>query len=291
MSTRRLLVTHHAPDLDAISAVWLLKRFVAQDFADAKVGFVNPGETIALEEAEHYGAQLHEVVHVDTGFGEFDHHQPERAMQRVCATSLVYDYACKIHPDLKDDEALALLVEHVNQVDHFEEIYWPDSSAPRNLLMIQDLIKGCELTDPHDDESQLYFGFACLEKAYAVLTQHCSAQKIISEKGQEFQVKAGKCLAIETSNDDTIKLAQKMGCVLVVRKDPKLGIIRVKVRPDADLTLHALADRVKALDPGANWFFHGSGKMLLNGSSKDRIQKPSKLLLEQMVTVIKELYG
>jgi len=55
--------------------------------------------------------------------------------------------------------------------------------------------------------------------------------------------------------------------------------------------LHALADKVKTLDPGANWFFHGSGKMLLNGSSKDRIQKPSKLLLEQMITTIKELYG
>ncbi len=277
--------------MDAISAVWLLKRFVAQDFADAKVAFVNPGETIALEEAEHYGAQLHEATHVDTGFGEYDHHQPERAMQRICATTLVYDHACKIHPELKEDGALALLVEHVNQVDHFEEIYWADSSAPRNLMMIQDLIKGCELTEPHDDESQLYFGFACLEKAYAVLVQHCKAQEIIAQKGQEFNIKAGKCLAIETSNDDTIKLGQKMGFVLVVRKDPKLGIVRVKVRPDADLMLHALAEKVKIADPAAHWFFHGSGKMLLNGSTKDRDQKPSKLLLEQMVTIIKELYG
>ncbi len=291
MSNRLLIVTHHAPDLDAIASVWLLKRFAAQDFADARVGFVNPGATITLEEAEEHGSQLHEVTHTDTGFGEFDHHQPERAMLRVCATSLVYDHVCKIHPELHDDKALQILVEHVNQVDHFEEIFWPASSEPRNLLMIQDLIKGCELTDPHDDESQLYFGFACLEKAYAILTLHCGAKKIIAEKGQEFTIKAGKCLAIETSNDDTIKLGQKMGYVLVVRKDPKIGIMRVKVRPDADLELTALAAKVKTADPTANWFFHGSGKMLLNGSVKDHDQKPSRLLLEQMVTFIQELYG
>lgn len=291
MPNRRLIVTHHAPDLDAITSVWLLKRFVAQDYADARIAFVNPGDTITLQEAEEYGAQLHEVTHTDTGFGEFDHHQPERARQRVCATSLVYEHACGIHPELRDDEALQILVEHVNQVDHFEEIFWPESSTPRNIFTIQELIKGCELTDPHNDESQLYFGFSCLEKAYAALGQHVKAKNIISGEGREFFIKVGKCLAIETSNDETIKIAQKLGYQLVIRKDPKLGIIRIKVRPDAQLTLERLAEKVKQLDPQANWFYHGSGKMLLNGSIKDRDQSPSKLTLDHMITTIEELYG
>jgi len=291
VSNRRLIVTHHAPDLDAITAVWLLKHFVAQDYADARIAFVNPGNTITLQQAQEYGAQLHEVTHTDTGFGEFDHHQPERAKQRVCATSLVYEHACSIHPELRDDEALQILVEHVNQVDHFEEIYWPESSTPRNIFTIQELIKGCELTDPHDDESQLYFGFSCLEKAYAALGQHVKAKNIIVDDGREFLIKAGKCLAIETSNDETIKVAQKLGYQLVIRRDPKLGIIRIKVRPDAQLNLDVLADKVKQIDTEASWFYHGSGKMLLNGSTKDRDQHPSKLSLEQVTALIQELYG
>jgi hypothetical protein len=291
VSNRRLIVTHHAPDLDAIGSTWLLKRFASQDFADARIAFVNPGDTITLEAAEEYGAQLHEVTHVDTGFGEFDHHQADKAKLRVCASSLVFDYLCKLHPELAEDEALKILIEYINQIDHFEEIFWPEAKEHRPLFMIHELIKGHEQTDPHNDESQLYFGFQCLNNAYAIITQHVSAEKIIKEKGQEFMIKAGKCLAVLTSNDDTIKLAQKYGYILVIRKDPKLGAIRIKIRPDAEFDLDQLYDQIKTIDQTGTWFYHGSGKMLLNGSTKDRNQKPSPLSLEQVVEMVKGLYG
>lgn len=288
---RRLIVTHHAPDLDAICSVWLLKKFASQDYADARVAFVNPGANITLNEAEEYGAQLHEVTHVDTGSGEFDHHQPAKAVLHICASSLVFDYLCTQHPDLKDDEALKILIEYAIQIDHFEEIYWPEAKEHRSLFMLHELIKGHELTDPHNDESQLYFGFACLENAYAVMTQQIKAEQIVAEKGQEFEIRFGKCLALNTSNDDTIKLAQKQGYMLVIRKDPKLGSIRIKIRPDAKFDLSELYSQIKTLDQTGTWYFHGSGRMLLNGSTKDRNQKPSPLSLKQVVEMIIALYG
>ena len=286
-----MIVTHHAPDLDAITATWLLKRFHAQKFAEALIGFVNPGEKISLEEAEELGCQLHEITYVDTGYGDFDHHQPERAMQRVCATTLVFDYLCETYPDKKTDVALKSIVEMVNSIDHFEEVLWPEPDSERYLFMIHELIRGHEFTDPHNDDSQMHFGFQCLDNVYATLTQYHKAKNVIKNKGKELTLRAGRGLVLETRNDDTIKIAQRMGYVLVARKDPKLGHIRIKARPDADLVLDELYQKIKTIDKDGTWFFHGSGKMLLNGSQKNHNQQPSPINAEQLVILIKEIYG
>ena len=298
MSDRKLIVTHHAPDLDAIAAVWLLKNFDTIRYGTAKVAFVDPGERISLEDCEkNFNCQLHEVTHVDTGLGKFDHHQPEKAQRDVCASSLVYDYICQRYPDQQQDQALAAIVQHVTMVDHFGEIYWPEAKEDRFIFTLHSLIHGHEFVNLHDDYSQLNFGLQALNYAYAAMVQRYKAKSIIQEKGQEFGIAAGPCLALETRNDDTIKLAQQEGYMLAVRKDPTQGVIRIKVRPDArnpdgsDFDLKALAERIIPLDPQARWFYHASGKMLLNGSVKDRKQKASKFSLQEIVALIKEVYG
>lgn len=289
--TRRLIVTHHAPDLDAMGAVWLLKRFDAQHFADARVAFVDPGTTITLEAAEEYGNQLHEVTHVDTGLGEFDHHQPDRGQLRLSATALVYDHVCQLHPELKTEVALAKLVDFITGTDHFEDIYWPESGEMRGMLMLQELVRGLEYVDPHNDESQLHFGLQCLDCAYALIKEYVIAQDIIESKGEVFTLPViGKCLAIESKNDTCVKLAQKQGFMVVIRKDPKEGHLRIKARPDAPLDLKPLADKIKSLDTVGSWYYHPSGKMLINGSRKHRNQHASPLALAQVVTLLKETY-
>lgn len=288
---RALIVTHHAPDLDACTSTWLLKRFDAQHYADAKIAFVNPGEVITLEEAEEQGCQLHEVTHVDTGFGKFDHHQPDRGHEYISATSLVYDHLLKIHPEYVHDQALKTLVDFVTEIDHFGEVDWPDADSLRYSFMIHELIRGMEFTHPHNDESQIYFGFQCLENVYATLTQHLKAIEILDLEGVEIQLKDGKALALETRNDDTIKLAQKRGYDLVIKKNPEQGNIRIKARPDSNFNLKELAEEIAKIDTKGTWFFHGSGKMLINGSSKHREQVPSPLSLDQVVTLVKQLYA
>ncbi len=285
---RHLIVTHHAPDLDAVGAVWVLKRFDSQHFADAKVLFVNPGETLSLEEAEAHDCQLHQVTHVDTGLGEFDHHQPDRGQQMLSATLLVWQHVCKVHPDLVDDQALAEIARFTTEIDHLGEVFWPEADNPRYGFMIHELIRGIEFTDPHDDDSQLAFGLKCLDAAYANLTQHFTALQILLESAERFELPAGQGLAAETSNDDIIKLAQKQGVVLVIRKDPKLGNARIKVRPDADFNLDKVAEAVRKADTQGSWYYHPSGKMLINGSRKHRNQVPTPLSLAQIVSIVKE---
>lgn len=294
MTPRKLLVTHHAPDLDAVGAVWIFKRFDTQHFGHAKVAFVNPGQTILEAERAELNIPADQVVHVDTGGGEFDHHQPERGKQFISATSLVYDYVCGVHPELEDDQVLKTIVDFVTEIDHFGEIYWPEASHTRYAFMLPELLNGIESTDPHDDDSQLQFGLKGLDYAYGQLTQLLKATSLIEEKGQtftfEYQDRTIEALAIETENDATIKVAQKQGYELVVRKDPQAGNARIKARPDTEFDLAPVRDIILQQDTTGSWFYHASGKMFLNGSGKHRNQTPSPLTLPELITCIKEAY-
>jgi hypothetical protein len=291
VETKKLLVTHHAPDLDAVGSVWLFKRFSPELFADAKVAFVNPGETITRTAAEILGFDLQDVTHVDTGLGEFDHHQPDRAVQPICAASLVFDNLSQSFPHLQNDAALRTLVEYINDVDHFGEIHWADSSHWRYSLMIHELLHGLEFQNPYDDEALLQFGTQCLDAAYSSLKQNLKAYEVIAHNGVEFELSAGIGLGLETSNDDTIKIAQKQGYIVVVRKDPKLGNIRIKARPDSSIDLRKMYDLLCDKDPNSTWYYHNSGKMLLNGSHKHRNQIATKLSLEEVVRMLRDCYG
>jgi hypothetical protein len=287
---KKLIVTHHAPDVDAIGSVWLLKRFDAQHYADAHVSFVDPGSQIDPSEAERLGFQMHQVVHVDTGLGEFDHHQPERGHEYICASSLVYNHICKIHPELVRDQSLKQVVSYITEIDHFGEIHWPEASSLRYCFMFHELLEGFEGVDPHDDDSQLQFGIHCFDCAYNSIKETLQAQEEV-EKGTQFELPMGKCLGMETRNDHAIKFAQKAGYVVVVRKDPKTGEIRIKARPDFDIDLKAAHEAISKIDNIGSWYYHPSGKMLLNGSRKQRSQRPSPLTLPQVIEVLKSKYA
>ena len=265
-----------------------LKRFETQKYADAKIAFVNPGETISIDLAHELGFELHDVTHVDTGLGRFDHHQPDRAGKQTCATSLVFEYICSRQKDLENNQALQIISDFITEIDHFGEIYWHNAGDYKYTMMIHELIRGVEFTDPHDDDSQMQFGLKCLDSAYAALTQQVKAKEIIEEKGQSFKIGSVKCLALETRNDDTIKVAQKQGFELVIKKDPKQGNIRIKLRPDSKVDLKNLHMAVTKADTVGHWFYHNSGKMLINGSQKHTNQTPSPLTLEEVVKLAKE---
>jgi len=287
---RKLIVTHHAPDLDAIGASWLLKTFDAQHYSNAKFAFVNPGSTVDPSEALKLEISPDDVTHVDTGLGRFDHHQPERGHDHSSAASLVYEYLCQLHPTLEEDQALETLVGFITEIDHFEEIYWPEADHYRYNFMLHEIIRGLEFVELHDDDSQLHFGFTCLDGIYSSLKQHLKAKDILRDKAEYFQIKLGKCMAVETRNDDTLKLAQKYGAIIAIRKDSSAGHIRIKARPDAKLDLKELADEITLVDPTGTWYYHPGGKMLINGSRKHHNQKPSSLSLAQVIELVKKVY-
>lgn len=283
-----LLVTHKAPDLDAIASVWLLTRFDAQHFAGSRIAFVPAGQTITDEAAARLGYLPTQVTHVDTGMGKFDHHQQARAGREYSAAKLIYDYLLEIHPDLKHDEALKLMVDHFLDVDHFGEAFWPDANHPRYQFMLHHLLTGMDSTQLDSDNNQVDLGCRLLDFVYASMKHFVTSQQKLTE-GETFDLKTGgKGFALLTNNDEVIATAQKAGYQLAIVKSEKTGHIRIKARPDAPFDLKPVYDEILQKDPIGTWYYHLSGKMLLNGSKKNSQQVASPLSLAEVVAIVRK---
>ena len=109
------------------------------------------------------------------------------------------------------------------------------------------------------------------------------------KKGFIFQSYLGKSLAIETKNEETIKLALKKGFSLVVRRHPDAGFTRIKTLPDKKLSLKPVYEKIIKIDKKGSWFFHISGHMLLNGSSGNPKLIPTSLSLNKIIEIIKSV--
>lgn len=313
----KIITTHKASDLDAVASSWMIKRFLP-GWENAEIRFVPAGQKLAgkyIKEGEVIervelpeGTDVADIIHVDTGMDSLDHHQI--ASDDVCATSLAFDYALKNNPDLAKNEnkveALKRIVNYAVDDDHFQEVFWINPTADVYDFSIVGLLKGVKMLYPQDDTSVVAFGFDALDAAYHYFQERIWAEKEIKEKGKEFETRWGKGLAVETQNDEVLKLAQLMGYVVTVRKDPETGNVRIKARPNkrtnpqhstansnefnsVDVDFTPVYEKLKEMDPSASWYLHISKRMLLNGSSKNPEMKGSLLTLEQVIEVLQNI--
>ncbi len=303
----KIIVAHSSPDWDAITSVWILKRFLS-GWENAKVMFVLAGERVSpLKKDQKDPVELignDEVIHVDTGLGPLDHHQTSD--QNVSAASLCWEYVQRISPSVNSEqaisneknkqkmEAIERIVKWVVELDHFKEVFWENPASDRYELGLYGLLEGLMLTKPNDNSYYVEFGMLCLDAELANFENRIFAEKEIKEKGKEFTTKWGKGIGIETINDASIKLAQKMGFAIVVKRDPRKGFVRIKATPykegvtkDVDLTL--VYEKLHKMDPQASWYLHVSKKMLLNGSAKNPKMIPTTLSLDEIVKVVEAI--
>src|SRR5207249_767875 len=117
-------------------------------------------------------------------------------------------------------------------LDHFQEVFWPDADADYHEFNLFGLLEGLKFEKPDQDSLYVEKGMEWLDMMAHNFENRIWAEKEIKEKGKEFETRFGKGLAIETVNGATVKLAQKLGYVVVVRKDPRKGNVQVKARPE-----------------------------------------------------------
>jgi hypothetical protein len=282
-----LLVTHENPDMDAIGACWLFTRFGGKRFDGVDYYFVHAGDVIDRDTLAAKSLSESEVIHVDTGLGPFDHHQPDNTA-RDSATLRVYDYLAGLSAEVSEDEALKRLVGLVNETDHFAAYYWPEPDKDRYVFMLEEVLAGLRSSEHFTDKEVVSLGMLCFDGAYTSMKIKVRAEQDLGLKGIEFESLWGKGLAIENKNDEVIKLAQKKGFVVVVRKDEVTGAIRIKTAPDPEMNLEAVYEHIKTMDSEGTWYYHPSGHMLLNGSRKNQGQVPTKLSLEEVVELVKK---
>ncbi len=273
----KTIVTHIGPDLDAITSTWLAKTFLP-GWEEAAIAFVPAGTTLNKMEPDSNP----DILHVDTGFGKFDHHQ---TAEDTCASILVYE---EIKATQGADPVLERMVRVVNDVDHFREVFYPNAAADYWEFWMVGQIDGWRLIHAENPLRIMELGFASLDGVYKVMLNKMWAEKEL-ENATEFPIRWGKAAAFETVNDEVIHQAQKRGFALVIRKDPKKGYVRIKTLPKETIDITPLYEKLKEADPKATWFLHASRHMVLNGSAKNPEMKPSSLTLQQLIDVTKEV--
>lgn len=278
----KTIVTHFSPDVDAMCSVWLVKKFMP-GFSGAETTFVPAGKTLFDKKVD---ADC-DVVHVDTGFGRFDHHQDNR---NTCASKLVFEYLVKNKLVRESQEkALKRMVGIINEIDHFRQIYWPQATNDRYEFSLDGIVDGVRLLYPRESAKMLELGLEMLEAIFRQFSNKVWAEDIIKKEGKEFSSPWGKALGLDTTNDEAVHLAQKMGYSIVVRKDPRKDYVRIKGVPGKKIDFTKLYEILKDKDKSATWFLHASKHMVLNGSTKNPEMKPTKLSLEEIIKIIKSL--
>ncbi len=274
----KTIVTHISPDLDAITAVWLIQKYLP-GWEDAAVKFVPAGSTLDNKSPD----ENPDIIHVDTGMGKFDHHQSDAF---TCASQLVFNFiAGDGCVPQKDRVALEKLILLEVEFDHFRDFFFPDPASDRYNIMLHELIEGLKPVI-QDDYELVNYASRLLEAALQNFKNKIAAEEEI-KKGFIFDSKWGKTLIMTTASAEASKLAMKTGYKLIITKDPKRGYVRIKCPPLKNLDLTELYDKVKKIDSKANWFLHASKKMLINGSSKNPRMVPSSLSASQLIEIVK----
>ena len=301
----KIIVTHMSPDWDAITSVWLIKKYLA-GWQEADVKFVPAGQrlnnlklrTKNLEQNDPIETSGEdEVIHVDTGLGPLDHHQTQD--KNVSAASRTWDYVQSQFREAHDkltpehNEAVSRIVKVVVDIDHFGEVFWHDAASDIYEFSLLGVLEGLKYEKPGQDPLYLKFGINCLNALTAEFENRIWAEREIREKGIKFETSMGKGIGFETLNDTVLKLAQKMGYQLVVRKDPRKGYVRIKTLPDQEgkkgIDLTNVYHQLSKMDPDATWFLHVSKKMLLNGTPKNPKMVPTKLTLREIIRVLEQI--
>jgi len=296
----KIIVTHTAPDMDAVTGVWILKRFLP-GWKDAEVKFVPAGSRLPSSRANELTDPIekigdNEVIHVDTGLGPLDHHQT--ADDKVCGASRAWDYVRENSSEFKSPEdsdkivnreqAISRMIQVVVDVDHFKEVFRPEPSADYHDFSVIGILDGLKLLKPDSDLYYVEFISEALDGLLRDFENKIWAEKEIEGNSTPFETVWGKGLGMETINDDVIKTAQLQGFAVVVRKDPRKGYVRIKANPQFDIDLTNIYEQLKKMDPDATWFLHVSRKMLLNGTPKNPKMVPTKLFLDQIISVLKK---
>lgn len=237
-----------------------------------------------------------DILHVDTGMGMLDHHQTG---EDTCAAKRTLEFVLQAqNSKLKvqnygknynfSEEALERLVEVVNDIDHFREVYFPNPAADYYDFNLVAILDGLKLLYSPDNDRILETGLICMDGIYKTFQNKVWAERELKEKGVPFKTRWGKGLGIESVNDEAVRLAQKTGYVLAVRKDPKKEFVRIKALPESSADLTNCYHELKKLDPKATWFLHAGKKMLLNGSVKNPESIPSTLTLKEIIDVLRK---
>ena len=259
------IVGHLAPDLDCLTAIWILVRFGGA--AQAELEFVPAGRTWQDRPADADPL----VVHVDTGGGRFDHHQ--RQARNLCAAELVRR---AIAPQ---DPALERMVRQVCQIDN--------ATAPareQGFFNITSLIAGYNLLFPNKPHHVAYAMFPNLDAWHEHEARQIRLEAAFARR-LEFETPWGLGIAMESDDGGSSRLAYRYGAVLYAYRDGH-GWMGIAAQSRSNVDLTPVYQDLRKVDASADWYLHPNHRLLLCGSATAPPRVPSRLTLRELVDVI-----
>jgi len=151
------------------------------------------------------------------------------------------------------------------------------------------VLEGFKRVGSEEDTSYriIDFGFKALDGTWKILQEKVKAEKEL-EKGQEFETRWGKAIALETRNDGVLFLGEKKGYCLVARLDTKNNHLKIYARWDKKVDLTKAYQEFKKRDSEPKWFLHISKAILMNGTLSQPEYKPTKFSLEEIIEILKK---
>jgi len=289
-----MIVTHINPDFDAITGVWLLKRFFVT-FRDEPIVFVNTGnpDPDLLENASAV---------VDTGKLDlplrwrFDHHHlPGNDANDTCATMQVFERMCELWIDIKH---LKPLVDLIFAGDTGRS----EANASRELGL-HALLSGYKAwfseQNPDTrltDEAILAYGFGLLDTLEVRLRHQAKARAELEEK-VVYKSDDGLVWAIRHGSQGSTFAAYEEGArVVVFEGEPvevqggttfPVGIMRAGEWNEPHVG--ELAERV-AVKPFSKeigrWFRHNAGFFAGRGTPKAPVFEPVEIDIAALAEAI-----
>ncbi len=274
----KTIVTHLSPDLDAVTAVWLVKTYFP-GWEEAEIAFVPVESTLNNLPPD----DDKNIIHVDTGGGKYDHHGTSKktsASRLVFEQLLEYDCVKK-----KDRLAIERIVEYVTFIDNFQEVELPEADADIYDFCPHQLIFSIRSLIPDDHKLTEFFTHILVAMLSAMKTKISAEEDIAA--GMVFESKWGKTIAMESKNEEAVKLALKKNFMVALRKDPQRGFLKIKINPFIKENMSALFEILIKRDPNAHWSLQGNGHIIINGSSRKPNSVATKLTLNDVIEIIK----
>lgn len=258
-----MIVTHVSPDLDCIVATWLLKRFCGME--DAEIKFMKFEESVP---PEYKGA-----IFVDIGKGEYDHHHRK---DFVSSATLVLNKF-----NLQNDSALKQLADVARRVDHGH----PDERT-KGFLNLVNIIAGLNKLYPDNSLKVMTIAFDCLDAIYKQTSQSVYFEQEF-QKGVKFQTKWGPGIGIETHNREVRGYCHRKGYVVFIYVDPVTQYRGLVAPGGKSVDFSNVYEKVRVLEPDAEWYLHFSKDLLICGSDKAANYKLSELKLDELISLVK----
>lgn len=267
------IITHNAPHLDEIAAVWLLHRFVTR-WSRARVTFV-ASNTFKPPESRV------DVMMIGVGRGEFDEH---KGNMRDCAATLVYKHLqkekkLKLNP--LQQAALNELFAYVNDDDHGAHIALPH--AEFSIGSVNAYLTASGMSSAH----LLSFGETYLDAVFAALMEkHTLVRDWRNAKKCKTRWGGGVGIETEVNPKVVLRRAAQQGAVVVAVVNPRTKFRSIRSLPETNVDLMSAYTVVKKLEPKAEWYLHHSKRMLICGSDVAANIYLSKIPLRALIKLI-----